>query len=84
MYPTPAENKRFGVLNGTQAKSLVLFAEHKGISLSGLQAKEGRELNIACFELAKLFQRSLRNGFVTENVGDLARAYKALAYGGSI
>ena len=84
MYPIPIEYKRFGILNGTQAKTLTIFAEHNGVSLSELQSKSGRELNALCFELAKELQCSMSNGFVSENVGDLARAYKSLAYGGSI
>ena len=84
MYPTPIEDKRFGVLNGTQAESLMIFAAHNGVSLSDLQSKEGRELDALCYELAKEFCESLRNNFVYEDTGDIARAYKALAFGGSI
>lgn len=84
MYPTPLENKRFGVLNITQATSLALFAANNGVSLLDLQSKEGRELDALCYELAKDFCVSLRNNFVFEDAGDIARAYKALAFGGSI
>lgn len=84
MYPIPIEDKRFGILNATQAESLTIFTEHFGVTLTELQSKEGRELDVLCFELAKMFRESLSNNFVNEDTGDLARAYKALAFGGSI
>ena len=84
MYPTPIENKRFGVLNGTQVDTLTIFAQHFGVRLDELRSLRGRELNAMCFKLACKYTSYLRNHFITENVGDIARAYKALANGGSI
>lgn len=75
---------KYGVLNVSQADSMAIFAEHNGVSITELQAKEGRDLNATCYKLAESFQISLANNFVYEDIEDLTRAYKALAFGGSI
>lgn len=84
MYPTPINEKKFGILNETQAETLTIFANHFGVSLSYLQSSDGKYLDALCYELAKKLSESLARNFAYEQVSDLARAYKALAYGGSI
>lgn len=84
MYPTPINEKKFGILNEAQAETLTIYAEHYGVSLSYLQSTDGKHLSVLCFELAKMLHESLANNFAYEYTGDLTRAYKALAYGGSI
>ncbi len=75
---------KYEVLNATQAETLTIFTEHYGVSLTELQSKEGQELDDTCLDLARSFGESLANNFVNEDTGNLARAFKALALGGSI
>lgn len=75
---------RFSELTYTQAETFAIFAEHFGVSISELQSKEGDDLDATCYELAEKFHESLANNFVYEYIDDLARGFKALAYGGSI
>lgn len=76
--------EKYSVINGTQAKTLLKFAESRGVSLSDLQSAEGSHLDALCYDLAEKLRIFLADHFVYESTADLERAYKALSNGGSI